>query len=206
MKTSEKNFITYAGIGAIAIFIASRLAEKFMITAEDKKNFKRTMLPITASIEKDFGIKPNILIAQAALESKYGVSGLTVSANNLFGFTGESWAKLNKPVIYMDTREYINGAWTVVKRPFRKYNSWYDSAKDWATTISGMSRYVNALIYAKTGDLAKFASEIKAAGYATDPNYPQLLIARGVEMDAIKVEQPVSGTYPGDCKNYQKEV
>jgi flagellum-specific peptidoglycan hydrolase FlgJ len=175
VKDKTLLYITGAGLALLALL---KGAEKFMVNMEDKKNFKRAMLPITVSIEKEFGIKPSITLAQAALESGWGKSGLTAQANNLFGFTAEgSWLTAGKPVVYMKTAEYVAGVRVVVQRPFRKYPSWYDSVRNWAEIISGLSRYKAAYSFAKTGDVNNYAVAVKAGGYATDPAYAPKIVA-----------------------------
>lgn len=164
----------YAGLGALFLYIITRVGEKIIVSAETKKNFINTMAPIASAIEKDFGIRPLITMAQSALESGWGVSGLTVQANNLFGFTKGSWTG---DVIYLPTREYRDGKWVVENRAFRKYKSWYDSVKNWAEIISGLSRYASAYRYAKAGDVQGFASAVAQGGYATDPGYAGKVVA-----------------------------
>ncbi len=140
------------------------------------ESFVRKLFPIAEEIHTTFGIHPFITITQAAHESAWGVSGLTKEANNLFGYTGDTWAEQKRPVIWKNTQEHVNGKWITVRRPFRKYESWLLSVQDWAINISGRARYQLAYEAAKKGDMIVFAKEVHAAGYATDPNYPLKLI------------------------------
>ncbi len=180
----DKNLLYIVGGGLIAALIAKSLG-KIMITLEQKKTFKKSMEPVTAAIEREYGIKPVIAMTQAALESGWGLSELTKLANNLFGFTGESWEKAGKPVIYMPTREYVGGVWVTVRRPFRQYKSWYDSLKDWAQVISGLTRYSKAYAYAKAGDVTNFGVAVKEGGYATDPAYAAKITSYGREIASL---------------------
>lgn len=149
------------------------------------EQFVYKMWPIAETILETFGIHPLITITQAAHESAWGVSGLTKEANNLFGYTGDSWAAQRRPVVWKNTQEYVNGKWTVVRRPFRKYDSWLLSVQDWATNISQRPRYQLAYEQARKGDIIRFAKEVHAAGYATDPNYPFKLIDMHKVVDTI---------------------
>lgn len=133
-------------------------------------DFIALMLPIARDEEGRSGIRRLITITQAAHESAWGLSGLTVKANNLFGFTGESWEAAGKKVIKLPTVEYITGQKKTVLRPFRAYGSWAESVRDWATLMQ-FPRYNKALIAARAGDINLFATEVAAAGYATDPHY-----------------------------------
>lgn len=178
----KDNSILYLIGGGALLLLLSRIGERIMVTASTKRNFKKTMQPIAEAIERNYGIKPNITITQSALESRWGVSGLTQRANNLFGFTKGSWTGA---VVYMPTREYIAGVWVTVNRPFRKYKSWFDSVNNWAKIISGLSRYTTAYKYAKLGDINRFAQAVKEGGYATDPKYVTKIINTGKEVEAI---------------------
>lgn len=75
------------------------------------------------------GVNPEATAAHAALESGFGQSQLTREANNLFGVTKGSWPG---PVINLPTREYVDGEWVTVTRPFRRYATWLESVTDYA--------------------------------------------------------------------------
>ena len=143
-----------------------------------ESDFVARLKPFALMIQFETGIKAIIPITQAAHESRWGQSDLAVKANNLFGFTGESWARAKKPVVYMKTREFVKGKWITVERPFRAYDSWEGSVRDWADVMH-FPRYRQALMWAKEEHLGAWARAVYAAGYATDPNYPEKLIAIG---------------------------
>lgn len=151
----------------------------------DHQRFFLKISPIAREIEKEFGISPLILITQSAHESNWGRSGLTEKANNLFGFTGDSWAAQKKPVIFLKTQEFVAGKWVSIERPFRSYASWNESVRDWVRLMH-TDRYakppdrspldplippLSALAYAKSGQIYEFAHVVQAVGYATDPFY-----------------------------------
>lgn len=178
------------------------------ITGTKKPAFVDKMMPIALQIQERYKIDPLITISQAAHESAWGLSGLTQKANNLFGFTGDSWADQGKSVIWMETDEWdkrtpdqityfskpgdivkktanpSGGTDLVVKRPFRSYPTWYDSVSDWAN-LMGAQKYSNALNDAKDGNLTAFANDVSAAGYATDPDYAMKLISVGDDVAAL---------------------
>lgn len=184
---NQEKILTYLGIGALA-YLAIRAGESMVVNIEKKKNFKIAMEPVTKAIETSYGIKPIITLAQSALESNWGTSGLTDKANNLFGFTAsDTYVKSGKPVINMPTKEFINGKWVTQNRYFRKYASWYDSAVDWAKIISGLARYKTAYENAKTGNVELFALNVTKAGYATDPRYTGKIIASAKDVGGITV-------------------
>ncbi|KAA1191361.1 glycoside hydrolase family 73 protein [Paenibacillus sp. B2(2019)] len=118
-------------------------------------------------------VPASLTIAQAALESGFGSSGLTVKANNLFGIKGSGPAGS----ITVQTTEYVNGKAVKVEALFRAYNNWGESVADHsALIVNGVSwnRYLYSKVLGASGKVA--AQEIAAAGYATDPNYAAKLI------------------------------
>ncbi|GAB6931566.1 hypothetical protein JCM10914A_55630 [Paenibacillus sp. JCM 10914] len=119
-------------------------------------------------------IPASLIIAQAALESAWGTSGLTVKGNNLFGIKGKGTAGS----CTMPTTEYVNGKAVKVNAAFRAYNNWGESIADHTKLIlNGVSW--NRNLYKKVigVDGKTAAREIQQAGYATDPKYATKLIA-----------------------------
>jgi flagellum-specific peptidoglycan hydrolase FlgJ len=152
---------------------------------DDRATFINTIYPLAQDEESRSGIHPLITITQAAHESNWGNSGLTRKANNLFGFTGDSWAAEGKPVIKLPTSEFVHDQWITIERPFRAYGSWSESIRDWASLMQ-RPRYVKALDAAKRGDIVDFATEVATAGYATDPKYAEALISVAKFVQSIK--------------------
>ena len=121
---------------------------------------------------KATGVPASITIAQAALESAWGESGLAKTGNNLFGIKADSiW---RGPTLTMSTKEFIKGQWVVVPALWRKYPSWQASIDDHAAFIQRNPRY--KACFACTTAPA-FARALAQAGYATDPEYANKLIA-----------------------------
>lgn len=164
--------------------------------SENRTEFVAKIKPVCAAIETDYLIRPKMLAVQAAHESRWGESRLTVDANNLFGMTGRSWVLQGRPVYYIITNEYSpldslhikywdipgdvistkpnmhrGGTDLMVRRPFRQYLSWEESARDWATMISQAAKYQAAYQAAKDGHFDAFADAVALAGYATDKDY-----------------------------------
>ncbi|WP_405112410.1 glucosaminidase domain-containing protein [Paenibacillus sp. FSL K6-1217] len=118
-------------------------------------------------------IPASLTIAQAALESGWGTSSLTVKANNLFGIKGSGPAG-SMP---FKTTEYRNGQAVQISAPFRSYHNWGESVADHSALITeGVSW--NRQLYSKAigVDGKTAAREMAAAGYATDPDYAAKLI------------------------------
>lgn len=131
-------------------------------------------------------ISPVFVVAQAALESGWGKSGI---GNNLFGITKGSWTG---PVELVTTTEYFNrpnvsfkapekvlsveelggGRYKYrVKRLFRQYDTVSDCLKD-HLAILRKSGYADAWPYRNDPD--KFVEKIQdcvGSRYATSPDY-----------------------------------
>lgn len=117
---------------------------------------------------------PSLAIAQAALESGYGKSGLAAKHNNYFGIKASSSWK--GPVVNMKTGEVLNKQAVVVNANFRVYTSLTDSIADRNNFLEKNSRYrLNGVFDAKTPE--DQARALQKSGYATDPNYANKLIA-----------------------------
>lgn len=128
---------------------------------------------VAALAQRDERILPSLTIAQAILESAWGRSGLTKKANALFGIkAGKNW----KGKVYSSkTKECYDGINFVDEvAAFRGYDSWADSVKDHTEFLCGLSRYT--AVVGET-DYRKACAAIQAAGYATDPDYAEKLIA-----------------------------
>lgn len=119
--------------------------------------------------QRTTGVPASVTIAQAILESGWGRSALTRQANNYFGIKGTGPAGS----VTMRTREVFNGREVYVNAQFRKYNSAAESFADHAQFFIRNPRYATAMRH--TNDAFRFAAEIHKAGYATDPNYTNLL-------------------------------
>ncbi|CAM4420721.1 glycoside hydrolase family 73 protein [Paenibacillus typhae] len=135
--------------------------------------FIARIVPFAVADMQRSHIPASLTIAQAALESGWGNSGLTVKANNLFGIKGSGPAGS----IAVRTTEYINGKPVQVTAAFRAYNDWGESVADHSALIIGGVSW-NRNLYSKVigVDGQTAAREIAAAGYATDPNYTAKLI------------------------------
>lgn len=128
--------------------------------------FRNKYINAAKQAAKGTAILPDTIIILAALESKYGQSELTKKENNFFGVKGSGAT--------YKTKEFVNGKYITISQSFKKYSSPLESFKDFVKFISG-PRYIKAgVLKAKTVP-AQFKA-IKAAGYATDPNYVSKLI------------------------------
>ena len=119
------------------------------------------------AIEKmnSYGIPASITLAQGILESGTGNSELALKANNHFGIKcGKSWTG---PSVAHDD--------DAVGECFRKYSSVEESYRDHSIFLRESPRYASLFNLPKT-DYEGWAKGLKAAGYATNPMYAQMLI------------------------------
>ena len=117
-----------------------------------------------------YKVLPSVAIAQAALESAWGTSGLATKYNNLFGIKGSYGGNATN----MATWEVYGGVRYDIKANFRAYPNWETSIKDYGVFLNVNSRYKKAL------GLKNYKDQIKAihvAGYATDPQYQSKIIS-----------------------------
>ncbi len=123
------------------------------------------------AVAKQSGVPASLSIAQAALESGWGESGLAKTGNNLFGIKADSlW---RGQTLTLNTKEFIKGQWVVVPALWRKYPSWQASIDDHAAFLKRNSRY--KACFACTNAQA-FAKALAQAGYATDPAYADKVV------------------------------
>lgn len=106
-----------------------------------------------------------ITLAQGMLESGNGNSPLAKNANNHFGIKcHKEWGGET----YIMDDDSANEC-------FRKYDDVLDSYSDHSMFLFSRSRYA-ALFQLSISDYKGWCYGLKAAGYATDPKYPQRLI------------------------------
>lgn len=113
----------------------------------------------------EFKIPASITIAQGIFESACGTSHLAKDGNNHFGIKcHKEWTG---DTILIDDDE--------LQECFRKYNTVEESFNDHSLFLKNRPRY-SALFNLDIMDYAGWAKGLKAAGYATNPEYANRLI------------------------------
>lgn len=110
------------------------------------------------------GIPASIKLAQGILESGCGISELSVNANNHFGIKCHNWVGAT---YHMDDDK--------PEECFRKYKSPEQSWIDHSEFLLSRPRYASLFKIPAT-DYKAWARGLKAAGYATNPQYAEKLI------------------------------
>ncbi|QBN18628.1 glucosaminidase domain-containing protein [Flavobacterium nackdongense] len=121
---------------------------------------------IAMSNMKNYGIPASIILAQGILESGAGQGKLATTANNHFGIKCYTDWK-GETTLHDDD---------ATQECFRKYGNAEESYQDHAAIVSKRTRYAS-LFKLEKGDYKGWAKGLKAAGYATDPKYPEKLIS-----------------------------
>lgn len=139
--------------------------------------FVQSMLPHATEAAARLGVQPEVLVAQAALESGWGQRSIRHAdgreAYNLFGIKAKGGWGGERAVV--STLEYESGVAVRKREPFRAYSSYRESFMDYAEFILGNPRYAKAL--ASASNPKGYYQELQKAGYATDPAYANKLTA-----------------------------
>jgi len=182
-------------------------------------NFIDQLAPFAVKHGLANGVLPSLIIAQGILESGSGTSELAVKAHNLFGIKeGSGWSG---EVYSKQTIEYRgDGTPYTTTAEFRKYPSYEGCVIDLChkythgTGWESFNRYTSVL---NEKDYREAARAVYAAGYATDPKYPEKLISVIEQYDLTKYDKEVinvvkifidpghGGTDPGAAGNGLKE-
>lgn len=139
---------------------------KTVVTSDLINNYILQFKDIAMGNMKTYGIPASIILAQGILESGAGKGDLAIEANNHFGI------KCHKDWLGESVRHDDDSA----QECFRKYPEAAESYRDHALFLVGKNRYATLFTYEKD-DYKSWAKGLRAAGYATDPNYPDKLIS-----------------------------
>jgi flagellar protein FlgJ len=140
------------------------------------QEFVQAVRPHAVRAARELGVAPEILIAQAALESGWGRSTLRredgSNGFNLFGIKATpSWKGDH---VSVPTLEYEGGVAVRRQAAFRAYGSYAESFQDYVALVRDNPRYARAL--ERAADPQAYMRELQAAGYATDPAYAEKVI------------------------------
>ena len=164
------------------LFPLSLLAQR--ITPEE---YIQTYKDIAIREMHDHKIPASITLAQGLLESGAGNSALAREAKNHFGIKCHKGWEGDTYIMDDDAKDEC----------FRKYRNAEESFKDHSEFLCGRSRYA-ALFELEITDYRGWAKGLKAAGYATNPKYAQLLIDRIELYDLTKYDQIALGERTDD--------
>ena len=146
-------------------------------TFKQPQDFVTALVKPAQAVEDQLGIPFEVVIAQAALETGWGQKIIqkdqSNSSHNLFNIKADTRWEGDK--VTKDTLEFEQGALVKKSAPFRVYSSIDDSINDYIHFLSSNERYQPALEQAS--NVEHFLHGIQKAGYATDPNYADKIMA-----------------------------
>jgi len=158
MRSRFPAFIAFALLAAPPVALQ---AQVLITTGEYIDKYKAFAIEDMAK----YGIPASITMAQALLESDNGNSALAREGNNHFGIKCKSdWQ--GETIAHDDDQK---------GECFRKYASAEQSYRDHSEFLDKSPRY-QPLFQLDTRDYAGWARGLKAAGYATNPLYADMLI------------------------------
>lgn len=158
MNFSKK--ATYWAIFALVLCTIEAKAQSRQTVQEYIDRYKH----IAIDHMERYGIPASITMAQGILESDSGNSNLARRSNNHFGIKCKrNWK--GQRVYHTDDAP---------DECFRKYDSVEESYEDHADFLDSSPRYDSLFAYSAT-DYRSWARGLKAAGYATAPDYAQRL-------------------------------
>lgn len=168
----RKIYLLALALWPLALTAQRITPEEYILTYKDIAIREMKMHKIPASIT----------LAQGLLESGAGNSALAREAKNHFGIKcHKGW---EGDTYYMDDDEK--------NECFRKYKNVEESFRDHSEFLCGRTRYA-ALFDLDITDYEGWARGLKAAGYATNPKYAQLLIDRIRLYDLDQYDQMALG-------------
>lgn len=144
---------------------------------DNTQSFLEQLYPAAQKAAEALGLDPKALLAQAAIETGWGKFMIHntqgQNSHNLFGIkAGRDWQG-NRAMV--DTIEFDKGMPASKKAPFRVYDSFADSMQDYVSFVQQNPRYGEAVKQSQSPK--EYFTELQKAGYATDPDYANKIIA-----------------------------
>ena len=134
------------------------------------RDFVRRLWPQAESAAEELDVGPEVLVAQAALETGWGQQVARGedgrNSRNLFNIKADG--RWEGDSVSIQTREFMGGRMVGMRDDFRAYDSYADSFRDYVDFLKSNPRYGEAL---QQGDQSGFIRGLQEAGYATDPDY-----------------------------------
>ena len=143
---------------------------------DSSASFVKALWPAAKTAASVLGVTPELLVAQAALETDWGkkilVAHDNTSSHNVFNIkTDANWTDASTTV---DSLEEKNGVLVKEKSSFKNYDSFMSSFMDYAKLLKDNLRYSNVVKAA--ADPQKFVQALQNAGYATDSHYGEKIL------------------------------
>ncbi|MGI2259502.1 flagellar assembly peptidoglycan hydrolase FlgJ [Shewanella sp. GXUN23E] len=161
------------------------------------QEFVERLFPLADKAARKLGTEPEVLLAQAALETGWGQKMVRrtdgTPSNNLFNIKADKRWEGDKARV--STLEFEQGVAVRQQADFRVYDSLASSFEDFVEFIRSSDRYGEARAAAK--DPEAFMQGLQQAGYATDPGYADKVM----RVMSKVVEQLTSGVAGLDTRS-----
>lgn len=166
VKKYFTQFIPMKRILSFLVILHISLASVFAQNAKmSREEYVTKYAKLAVQEMERVGIPASITLAQGCLESSNGNSELSIASNNHFGIKcHSSWQ--GKRIYHDDDAK---------GECFRVYDDVYDSYVDHSNFLRNGQRYAFLFEFDQK-DYKSWAYGLKRAGYATNPDYPKLLI------------------------------
>ncbi|MFO8156051.1 MAG: flagellar assembly peptidoglycan hydrolase FlgJ [Pseudomonadota bacterium] len=137
---------------------------------ESPRDFVERLWPQAKEAADELGVGPEVLLAQAALETGWGrnVAHGEDGRNSRNLFNIKSHGDEEGDSVAIQTREFMGGRMVSLRDEFRAYDSYEESFNDYVDFLRENPRYREALEAPAQDD---FIRGLQDAGYATDPEY-----------------------------------
>lgn len=159
--------------------------------AKDRSQRLAEVAKIAVRLEAETGIPARMLVAQWAIESRWGAKPV-----GNFNFFGMKRAKRHAKGCVVETREVIDGKDEIRTCEFADYGSLEESCRDYAWLITHGAPYRAAWQkYQQNGDICDLVMSV-ARVYATDPQYGWLALKIAEQpnvLAAMKAARTVHG-------------
>ncbi len=181
-RFSFVQFLVFLAVLVLGIFSplyahrATPSANKTEKVSYNKSEFFADIAPTVQEVAKAYGVRPSLVMAQAALESDNGQNLLAVKYHNLFAVFAQPG---NKPVTLKYKRYFVN-EWQTEIGQFAVYKSWDDAIYDYFDLLkSGKIRNNEGAydVMVSNKGYKKPAQALQDIGFSSDPNYASKLIA-----------------------------
>lgn len=138
-----------------------------------QQEFLNKAIPAATTASSKYGTYTSVMLAQAAVESAWGQSGLAQAPNNnLFGIKGSYKGQS----VNMNTGEYGSNGYYTTNAGFRKYPSYTESFEDKGSLLRNqMGNYYSGTWVENSNNYAQATQNGLQGKYATAPNYAKTL-------------------------------
>ena len=181
-----------------------------------KQDFINKVSEIAVRLWDENRILPSVVIAQACLESGFGLGAdalVLTKVSNILGMVEDlingTWAKFSYwtgKIITKPTKEFITGKWITKNRPFRVYSCYEECLRDYEAFLLHVRNDMGYKYRSVQGltDPRMVITAISRGGYATDPEYIGKVM-RVIEENNLTKYDPVTRWYrvAKDYKNGQ---